>query len=695
MGRPTHADPPTLDDPVTTVPGLGPAAAKHLARMGIERVGELLHHVPRAYKDRRVITPIAELAPGMEAVVVGRIATMRNVRGRRGRILELGVDDGTGRCGALWFRAPVFLARKFKRGQTVRMAGRVDPERDPLTFVHPEAEPEGGDAGPPLVPVYGATEGVSVRKVSTWVGKALEVALDLVEDRVPADIRGRLALMEAGEALRTLHRPPADADLDELLSGTSAAHRSLLFGELFGIQLALAMRRRSIKAAPAVEVSSSTALLEQAIAALPFQLTGAQERAIEEIRGDLLGGRPACRLLQGDVGSGKTVVAMLAALPVVEAGHQVALMVPTEILADQHVRTAREVFGPLGHDVVYLGGSLRARPRRDALERIAMGTSSVVVGTQALFQAEAQFADLGLVVVDEQHRFGVEQRADLASKGTYPHVLAMSATPIPRSLAMVLYGDLDLTVIDELPPRGEIVTELVQEQDRDRVYAEVRAAVARDERVFVVHPLVESSDKLEDVRDAVTMSRALAEGPLQGIEVGLLHGRMDAFEKEQVVEAFRDGRLPVLATTTVVEVGVDVPEATVMVIENADRFGLAQLHQLRGRVGRSTRTGRCYLFCQRGSSHERLDILAGTRDGFAIAEADLAHRGPGDLLGRLQAGRPGFAIPTTPRFSQTLADAKREAFAVVARPDFDTADDFADLRNLVRRRWSASFRLRA
>ena len=693
MARRGPPTPPDLGDPVTSIPGLGPAAARNLARLGIGRVEELLFHLPRTYRDRRVLTPIADLTLGEEAVVAGTVVSSRARRGRGGRIFEIVVDDGSGRCAALWFRAPVFLLKRFPKGAFVRLAGRVERDDPKLTFVHPEADE--GQGGGEIRPTYGTTEGVSSRQLGTWIGKGLDAALDRLVDRLPESLRQKQGLMELKEAVEFLHRPPDEADIDELLTGACAAHRTLLFGDLFGIQLALAMRRRSIKTAPAVEVSSSTLLVQRAIDRLPFELTGAQRRAVEEIRCDLLDGRPTCRLLQGDVGSGKTVVAMLAGLPVLEAGHQVAFMAPTEILAEQHLTNAEAVFGPLGFRSVYLGGSLRARPRRDALEQIAMGTAQVVIGTQALFQSTVEFADLGLVVVDEQHRFGVEQRSDLAAKGTYPHVLAMSATPIPRSLAMALYGDLDITVIDELPPRGDLHTELVEDVDRERVYAAVRAAVGRGERAFVVHPLVESSEKLVDVRDAVSMSTALAEGPLRGIRVGLLHGRMDAFEKEEVVEGFRRGDTEVLATTTVVEVGIDVPEATVMVIENADRFGLAQLHQLRGRAARSHRDGHCFMFCPHGSSHERLRILARTRDGFAIAEADLLHRGPGDLMGKLQAGRPAYSIPTTARFSQILADAKREAFALVKQPDFDDNPGYADLRDLVRKRWSESFRLRA
>ncbi len=684
---------PDPQDSVTTIKGIGPKAAARLARMGVTRVAHLLYLLPRTYRDRRVVTPIAEIPPDDEVVVAGTIRSVRVRRGRQGRILELSVADDTGTCTALWFRAPVFMVRRYRPGMTLRFAGRVEPDRPVPTFTHPEVDETG--QGARIVPVYSATEGVSSRTVAGWVGKAVDAALHLVRDHVPGEVRERLDLPSQSRALLALHRPPPDADLAPLLDGSSQAHRALLFHELFGMQLALAIRRRSVKDAPAVSVEPRRTGIDQAIAALPFQLTGAQQRAVDEIVADQSSGRPMCRMVQGDVGCGKTVVAMLAALPVLEAGHQVALMVPTEVLADQHLQSAEELFGPLGYSITYLGGSLRARPRRDALERIETGTAQIAIGTQALFQQAVSFADLGLAVVDEQHRFGVQQRADLASKGAYPHVLAMTATPIPRSLAMALYGDLDLTVIDELPPRGEVTTEVVGEGDRDRVYREVRAAVERGERAFVVHALVESSDKLEEVRDAVGMSTALAEGPLKGLRVGLLHGRMDPLEKEAIVEEFRGGEIQVLATTTVVEVGIDVPEASVMVIEDADRFGLAQLHQLRGRIGRSERPGSCFLFCRRGGANRRLAILARSRDGFAIAEADLHHRGPGDLLGTVQAGRPGFAIPTTARFSQILADAQREAFALARRPDFDTAPEHEPLRQVIRERWGESFRLLA
>ena len=682
-----------LSAPVISLSGIGPVAAEKLDRLGIEQVRDLVFFVPRDYQDRRFATPIEELQPGQEAVVEGQVASSRVRRGRRGRILELTVEDGTGRLQALWFRAPVYLAKKFPTGTEVRMVGRWEPDKKVPTFYHPDTAVEGEGRGAGILPVYGATEGVGQRQLARWVGVALEAALGLVEDRVPANIRQQLGLMDLTAALELLHNPPDDADLVALQEGDSEAHQTLLFQHLFGIQLALAMRRSSVKATPGVQVDGTTEIIRQAEGRLPFQLTGAQQRAIREIHEDMLSGRPVCRLLQGDVGSGKTIVAMLAALPVLASGHQVAIMVPTEVLADQHLASAETLFGPLGYRITFLGGSLRARPRRDALEQIVTGTAQVVIGTQALFQQGVEFAALGLAVVDEQHRFGVQQRADLAGKGTCPHVLAMTATPIPRSMAMAMYGDLDLTVIDELPPRGEIMTRLVTDLDRSRVYATVRAAVERGERAFIVFPLVEASENLERVQDAVSMSTVLAEGPLKGIDVGLLHGRMDSMDKEQVVADFRAGRIQVLATTTVVEVGIDVPEASVMVVENAERFGLAQLHQLRGRIGRSEREGRCLLFAGEGSGRERLEILASTRDGFEIAEADLHFRGPGDLMGRLQAGRPGMRMPSSGRLSQTLADAQREAQALAARPDFETNPEYEGLRTLVRERWGDSFRL--
>jgi len=661
--------------------------------MGIEQVRDLVFFVPRDYLDRRFATPIAELQPGQEVVVEGQVKASRLRRGRRGRILELTVCDDTGEMQALWFRAPVYLAKMFPAGTDLRLAGRVEPDKNKPTIYHPDTALEGEQRGAGILPVYGATEGVGQRQLARWVAAALDAALDQVEDRVPTEIREKLGLMELQAALRQLHNPTDDDDLVALQEGDSGAHRAMLFQHLFGIQLALAMRRSSVKSAPGVQVDDATDVIQQAVERLPFQLTGAQQRAVREIHEDMLEGRPVCRLLQGDVGSGKTVVAMLAALPVLASGHQVALMVPTEVLADQHLSSAEELFGPLGYRITFLGGSLRARPRRDALEQIATGTAQVVIGTQALFQQGVEFAALGLAVVDEQHRFGVQQRADLAGKGVCPHVLAMTATPIPRSMAMAMYGDLDLTVIDELPPRGEIMTRLVTELERGRVYATVRSAVEQGERAFIVHPLVESSEKLERVRDAVSMSTALAEGPFQGIDVGLLHGRMDAMDKEQVVADFRAGRIQVLATTTVVEVGIDVPEASVMVVENAERFGLAQLHQLRGRIGRSERAGKCLLFAGEGSGRERLEILASTRDGFEIAEADLHFRGPGDLMGRMQAGRPGMRMPSSSRLSQTLAEAQREAQALAARADFETNPEYEGLRTLVRERWGDSFRL--
>ncbi len=689
---PTRLSPDSL---LADLPGVGLQTAGQLERLGLVSLKDLLFHLPRDYQDRSHAPPIAELQQGQETLVTGTVAGVWQRSTRRGRMLEVVVEDGSGAATCLWWKAPPYLAKAFVPGEKVGVFGRVDRLDPQPTLHHPDVH-DLGETG--ILPIYPTTEGFGQKRIRRLVAAALGAVGGALEGRVPAPIRESRRLPPLGEALGRLHQPAGDEDLQGLREGTSASHRAVLFEELFGLQLALAFRRFQGRQRPGLQVEAPL-MVQEVMGNLPYVLTRGQVKAIADIHRDLASGRPMGRLLQGDVGCGKTVVALLGSLPVLASGHQVAVMAPTEILADQHLETFSALLAPLGFRVSLLSGSLRSRPRRQVLEHCAAGTCHVCIGTQALFQGEVAFARLGMVVVDEQHRFGVDQRAALAEKGSHPggahpHLLAMTATPIPRSLALTLYGDLDLTVIDELPPRGEVRTLLIPEREREKAYAAVRRVAEEGGRAFVVYSLVEGKEGV-DARDAVSMAEELARGPLLGIPLGLLHGRMDPRDKEAVLNAFRRGDLKVLVTTTAIEVGVDVKEATCIVVEGAERFGLAQLHQMRGRVGRNQQPGECLLVHRQGKAAERLEILASTRSGFDIAEADFRHRGPGDLLGTRQAGRPALALSASPGFAPVLADARREAFALVEREGFATDPAWEGLRQEVRRQWGRSLYLSA
>lgn len=693
----------SLDAPVLTLPGVGPKTAETLGALGIETVADLLHRLPRGYEDRSRITPVVGLTPGEVAVVRGSVVAVRQGRrrGRRPGAIEARVDDGTGALTVTFFKPPSYLAKQWTRGRRVLVMGRT--ERGPgLRLSHPEFRflDEGEDAAPTdaIAPFYATPEGMGQRAYR----KLVRAACGLADDAgvLPVELRGRLALPGRADALAAIHFPAAGSDVDALRAGTSRAHEALLLEDLFVLQVALLWRR----ARHAADGAASDALPRgrmggararatvraRAVAALPFTLTDAQERVLAEIDVDLArSGMPMQRLVQGDVGAGKTAVGLLAAAPILERGGQVAVLAPTEILARQWLVRARSLYRPLGFAVEWLAGGQGAPERRDAEDRIASGKAALVVGTHAVFSDQVEFARLALAVVDEQQRFGVFQRVRLLAKGPQPHLLALSATPIPRSLARTLFGDLDLSVLDERPHRGERVTTLLPSARRRVAFDAVGEAVERGERAYVVCPRIQgpSGDVL---RSAVATAEELANGPLRGVPLGLVHGAMDAAGKEAALAAFRAGRIQVLVGTSVLEVGLDVPEATVMVVENAERFGLSQLHQLRGRVGRSDRGGTCFLLTPSPEDASRLAVLARTDDGFEVAEEDLRQRGPGDVVGARQAGRPAFRLALTPRFFELLEVARDEAARRVADPAFEDDDGFAELRAAAEARLEAS-----
>jgi len=645
--------------------------ARQLARLGIASVRDLLYHRPHRYEDRRHLARIDQLVPGEKQSTQGTVVALSERRHGTYQF-QAAIADTSGVLQCTWF-GQRYLRRLIRRGTRLVVYGKVEQRGARLMTVE-EFEVLTGDEDDTLhtqriVPVHPATEGLSPRLLRTIVHRALSAHAAAAPEILPPALRARRGFLGRAEALWALHFPAT-------LAEAAAARTRLAFDELFLLQLGIQMRRRALAQ---IDKGYRYAAGEEAIRAfvngLPFPLTSAQRRALDEIVRDLRAPAPMNRLLQGDVGSGKTVLAAAALYLAVRSGHQGALMAPTEILADQHFLTIRRLLEPLGVTVALLTGSRGRRDREALLARLAAGRIDVVLGTHALLETDVTFKHLGLVIVDEQHKFGVLQRARLRRKGFHPDVLVMTATPIPRTLMMTLYGDLDVSVLDELPPgRGPVRTYWRGPEKRRDVYAWVREKVHDGARAYVVCPLIEESEKLQ-AEAAVHLAERLRTGLLAGVPLGLLHGRMRPEEKEQVMTRFRSGDLKVLVTTSVIEVGVDVPEATIMVIEDADRFGLAQLHQLRGRIGRGAGISHCVLLAQAPTeeARARLETMAATRDGFAIAQADLELRGPGELLGTRQHGLPDLRVADLARDLPLLEQARDEAAQVLAA-DPDLAD---------------------
>jgi ATP-dependent DNA helicase RecG len=652
-------------------------------------MGDLVFLLPTRYDDRRSLRRVSELEVGARATFVARVLLCDHVPIRGGRrfgrgprrALQAVVGDESGTVNLKWFRGADAIERQLEKGARLLVTGDVRRYRFAKELVHPEIQrlPEEGEEAPPprVVPLYPSMEGIPPRTLRGLVDQAVDQHADLVESFLPARLVGERSLPGAADAVLQLHRPPEDCEPAELSDpARSPALQRLVLEELFLLEIGLAVRRAARGREPGVPIDVKLPRIEQAPQALPFELTGAQQRAWGEIRRDLGQPHPMQRLLQGDVGSGKTAVAFLAALATAASGHQAALMAPTELLAEQHARTLRSLAGAGGELTALRMALLTASVPREEAERVraelAEGNLDLVIGTHALVQREVRVPRLALAIVDEQHRFGVRQRAALAGKGEggrVPHTLVMTATPIPRTLALTVYGDLDLSVIDELPPgRQPVSTHVLRAGEGERVMELVRATLERGEQVYVVYPLVEESEKI-DLR-AATEQATRIRASFPEVPVDLVHGRLDAGARADAMARFERGETRILVSTTVIEVGVDIPGATLMVVEHAERFGLAQLHQLRGRVGRGERPGTCLLVA-RGSGTEseaRLAAMLETTDGFRIADADLRIRGPGEFLGTRQSGHlPDLRIADLLRDSRLVAVAREAALAHVRR----------------------------
>ncbi|MDD4240090.1 MAG: ATP-dependent DNA helicase RecG [Smithellaceae bacterium] len=689
--------------PVQFLKGVGPKMAARFAAKKIFTVFDLLYFLPRTYEDRREIRKINTLETEKVQTVIAEVAACEFRQYGRKRILEIAVHDNTGSMTVKWFKGRMsFLVNALKKGTRVIFTGQVTPNFSGKSMIHPDyeiLEEEDEDNllnFKRIVPVYSETEGLRQKYMRKIMHTALENFSRYVASPIPKEICRRRNLPNIHEALLSVHFPGPDAVLDTLLQARSEAHRRLIYDEFFFFQLGMAVKKSGRILEKGIAFSLNGPLLGKFIALLPFALTGAQTRVIGEIQRDLALPAAMNRLLQGDVGSGKTLVAMSAMVTVCENGYQSALMAPTEILAKQHYATLSTWAETVGLSISLLTGSMSQTLRADALDAIKSGRSDIIVGTHALIQEDVAFSKLGLVVIDEQHRFGVLQRATLREKGINADVLVMTATPIPRTLAMTVYGDLDVSVIDEMPPgKKPVRTVVMSEHKREAVYEAIRKELARHHQVFIVYPLVEQSENL-DLKDATRMARHLQEDIFPEYRVGLIHGKMKEKEKDAVMQNFLDQSIQILVSTTVIEVGIDVPRASLMVIEHAERFGLSQLHQLRGRVGRRDIPSQCILltdFKCSADARKRLKVMEKTTDGFALAEEDLAIRGPGDFLGTRQSGLPDFRIASILRDARILNDAKEDAFALAARDPLLSKPEHAVLKETLFARWQGRLEL--
>src|SRR6266478_1013982 len=663
------------------IKGVGPGRATMFEAKGLRTVEDLLSYFPFRYEDRSNMKSIAQLAPGEMATVVAEVRSAKLAGFRRkdlGLFEAIFSDASRATLAAKWFHGN-YLADVFSPGQKVALFGKVEYDNysGHLSMLHPEYEILSGedDEGSAalhvgrIVPIYEAVAKISARVLRTLIHNTLAV-LPPGDDQMPPRIRERLRLVDRWTAIREAHFPNEGADLRLLNSFRSPAHFRLIFEEFFWLECGLALKRNKARTMPGIAFELNDRVRERVKAMLPFKPTGAQKRVLLEIAKDMEAPRPMNRLLQGDVGSGKTIVAAEAGVIAIENGYQVAVLAPTEILANQHYIYLKQLFSKLGYVVALITGAFTGREKTQLKKLLAEGLVHVAVGTHALLEKDLEFKRLGLSIIDEQHRFGVMQRFSMSRKGVHPDVLVMTATPIPRTLALTIYGDLDISVIDELPPgRKPIVTKHVADHEIEQVYSFVKKQIDAGRQAYVVYPVIEESET-QAMKAAEKMYEHLSQEVYPGVDIGLLHGRLPSDEKESVMERFKQGRIKILVSTTVIEVGVDVPNATVMLIEQAERYGLAQLHQLRGRVGRGAEQSYCILVTQRlnDTGRERIRTLVDSNDGFAIAEMDLKLRGPGEFFGTRQSGLPALRIASVIRDREILEIARREAVDFVNTP---------------------------
>ena len=688
-----------LSAPLRSIRGIGPKIAAILAKKGINTVENLLFYIPRQYEDRREICRISDTVPlKKKQTVIGEIihSEMRSL-GRK-RIFEVTVRDGDDVIKAKWFRGrESFLRNTFSLGRRIILTGEIKGTQTDKEILHPDFEILDEDDDDLLhfkriVPIYSQAEGLSQKTVRRILWQALRDCSHAIREVIPGKIRRKRDLLRKADAIRCIHFPRNDEDIGAYHHHRSDSHRTLVYDDFILFQLCVAIRKSRMQMNQGIAFDVDGEMIERFYRILPFHLTSSQKYAIADIKGDMRATRRMNRLLQGDVGCGKTVVAMAAMIIAIDNGFQAALMAPTEILAEQHYRNLKQWSDQLGIKIQLLTGDRLTALKRNLLTRIENGKINLVIGTHALIEEGVIFKDLGIAVVDEQHRFGVVQRISFRKKGNLPDVLAMTATPIPRTMAMTLYGDLDISIIDESPPGKKIIqTKVFSEAQRKQVYGIVRDEVRKGNQIFIIYPIIEESQNM-DLMDATRMSEKLQEEIFPDCCVGLIHGRMKKEEKNRIMNKFVNQQINILVSTTVVEVGIDVPSASLMIIEHAERFGLSQLHQLRGRVGRGNIPGCCILLAQKKKSDQaikRLKIMEETTDGFRIAEEDLAIRGPGEFLGTRQSGMPEFRVGNIIRDIDLMVAAREDAFAIVAEDPRLEKEEHIALREELIRRWGS------
>lgn len=676
-----------LDTPIQYVKGVGPQRSRILSKLGVETVSDMLYYLPFRYEDRSNFVSVKDAKKGDIATIRGEVKKVNNIRTKTGLdIFQLALDDGTGLIYGVWFHQP-YLRRVFKVGQKIVLYGKVE-RYDKLQINHPTYEILKGDEEDSIhigriVPVYHLTQDITQRYLRKVAHKAISDYTKYMPDPIPTKLRARNKLVDIGFSVTNIHFPTNEENLKR-------AYRRIVFDEFFLLQLAIAVKKREVHTTKeGVSHVIDRAKARAFVDGLSFELTKGQRGAMEAIEEDMKSPRPMNRLIQGDVGSGKTILASYALLLTVDSGYQGAIMAPTEILAEQHYVTLTKIFMDYDINCVLLINGLSQQARREALQEIESGRADIVVGTHALIQEGVEFEKLGLAVIDEQHKFGVSQRAKLQSGQRSPDILLMTATPIPRTLALTVYGDLDVSVIKEMPAgRGDITTYWIPDAERETIYNFVREEVSKGRQAYVVYPRLEEEDA-GGVKAAKFMYEELKERIFKDLKVGLIHGKMSAANKERVMEEFKGGDIDILVSTVVIEVGIDIPNASVMVIENAERFGLSQLHQLRGRIGRGKYESYCILVSdpKTESAEKRLSAMTESADGFQIAEEDFKLRGPGDIFGTRQHGLAGIRFGDVIRDMEIMELARREAFSLIeGDPEFKAYEN-RHLRALLERRF--------